>query len=88
MEASISLDPSDEPSPLHHPKGEAQVLERLRTESLSALTDKQVQQYEAGCFERFHAARTNAEKDTWIHAMADALVELSNRCIPLTGAKA
>lgn len=79
-----SLDTA-EPAPLHDTAQVAQPFVRLMGEALSSLSDTDLRKYETGCFEQFQLSTMNDTKSDWLHALASAIVEMTNRGLSLNG---
>lgn len=77
QENSLSLDASDELSPSESKFAEivARPFVRQSADSLSGLSDEELSAYRRGCFDHFCNSTTAADRDHWLHAMADAIVQ-------------
>jgi hypothetical protein len=74
---TLSLDSSDD---THSDSPEffttvVQPFVRKPTNALSALSYAELSAYREGCFNQFCKASTAADRDHWLHAMADAIVQ-------------
>jgi hypothetical protein len=75
QEQTLSLDSSTDDAPLQATGQVAQGLERKRGQELSSLSYAELSAYREGCFNQFCKASTAADRDHWLHAMADAIVQ-------------
>jgi hypothetical protein len=67
------------------PPSEVQPFVRWTLDRLSAETDSALRAYEARCFREFQTSTTTDAKGHWLHALAAAIVEMSNRGLSLNG---
>lgn len=82
MEASASLDPSDDntfPSGYEFRWWTALPFVRHDAVTLQAMSDAEVRDYEAECFHRLAVTTDPTERDACIHGLADSLVEHGTR---------
>lgn len=85
MNASESLDNSADEAPAESCMPTPAEFVRWSEDRLSDASDTALRQYEAECFHRLQSSNTTTARDEWLHALAAAIVHLSNRGLSLGG---